>query len=74
VRRIAEIVGTVAMATDLGLGLLIEDAIRACLMSLNIGHRVGMTPAELGDLYYLTLLRMLGCTSGCSDNAYFFGD
>ena len=73
-RRIAEIVGTLAMATDLGLGLPIEHAIRACLMSVELGRRVGMAPAELSELYYLTLLRMLGCTSGSSDNAYFFGD
>ena len=33
-----------------------------------------MAPAELSELYYLTLLRMLGCTSGSADNAYFFGD
>src|ERR1700716_1906645 len=72
--RIAEIVGTLAMATDLGLGLPIEHAIRACLMSMEIGRRVGMAPVELSELYYLTLLRMLGCTSGSSDNAYFFGD
>jgi response regulator RpfG family c-di-GMP phosphodiesterase len=25
-------------------------------------------------VYYLTLLRMLGCTSGSADSAYFFGD
>jgi HD-GYP domain-containing protein (c-di-GMP phosphodiesterase class II) len=73
-RRIAEIVGTLAMATDLGLGLPIEHAIRACLMSIEMGRRVGMAPAELSALYYLTLLRMLGCTSGSADNAYFFGD
>ena len=51
------------MATDLGLGLPIEHAIRACLMSVNMGRRMRMTRAELSDLYYLTLLRMLGCTS-----------
>src|ERR1700737_88306 len=73
-RRIAEIVGTLAMATDLGLGLPIEHAIRACLMSVEMGRRLCMTPAELSDLYYLTLLRMLGCTGGSSENAYFFGD
>ena len=73
-RRIAEIVGTLAMATDLGLGLPIEHAIRACLMSIEIGRRLGMAPVDLSELYYLTLLRMLGCTSGSSDNAYFFGD
>src|SRR5258708_322740 len=73
-RRIAEIVGTLAMATDLGLGLPIEHAIRACLMSVEIGRRLGMAPVELSELYYLTLLRMLGCTSGSADNAHFFGD
>src|SRR3984893_2224218 len=73
-RRIAEIVGTLAMATELGLGLPIEHAIRACLMSIELGRRLGMAPVELSEVYYLTLLRMLGCTSGSSDNAYFFGD
>lgn len=62
------------MATDLGLGLPIEHAIRACLMALELGRRLGMSASELSDLYYLTLLRMLGCTSGSSDDAYFFGD
>jgi hypothetical protein len=47
VRRIAEIVGTLAMATDLGLGLPIEHAIRACLMSLEMGRRLAVAPAEL---------------------------
>src|SRR5229473_722020 len=73
-RRIAEIIGTLAMATDLGLGLPIEHAIRACLMSIEMGRRLGLAPAELSELYYLTLLRMLGCTSGSADYAYFFGD
>src|ERR1700694_4467185 len=73
-RRIAEIIGTLAMATDLGLGLPIEHAIRACLMSVELGRRLGVTTTELSEMYYLTLLRMLGCTSGSADNAYFFGD
>jgi HD-GYP domain-containing protein (c-di-GMP phosphodiesterase class II) len=74
VRRIAELVGVLAMATDLGLGLPIEHAIRASLMSVALGRRLAMSSAEMSDAYYLTLLRMLGCTSGSADNAYFFGD
>src|SRR5712692_3808304 len=73
-RRIAEIVGALAMATDLGLGLPTEHAIRACLMSVELGRRLGMAPAELSELYYLTLLRIVGCTSGSPDIAYSFGD
>ncbi len=68
-RRIAEIVGTLAMATDLGLGLPIEHAIRACLISIEMGRRVGMAPAELSELYYLTLLRMLGCRRTAASRA-----
>jgi len=62
------------MATDLGLGLPIEHAIRACLMGVAFGRRLGMSAPELSDLYYLTLLRMLGCTSESSEAAHFFGD
>jgi hypothetical protein len=38
------------MATDLGLGLPIEHAIRACLMSIEIGRRLGMAPVELSGV------------------------
>jgi HD-GYP domain-containing protein (c-di-GMP phosphodiesterase class II) len=71
---VAEVVAVLSMATDLGLGLPMEHAVRTCLISMELGRRLGMSSAELGDLYYLTLLRMLGCTSGSAQYAYFFGD
>src|SRR3989442_10738804 len=72
--RFAEVVAIIAMATDLGLGLPLEHAVRACLLSGEIGRRVGMGAGELGDLYYLTLLRMLGCTADSPYYAALFGD
>lgn len=72
--RVAELVGVLAMATDLGLGLPMEHAIRATRIGVAMGRRLGMSPAEASDLYYMMLLRMLGCTSGSGDNAHFFGD
>ena len=72
--RVAEVVAVLSMATDLGLGLPMEHAVRTCLMSMELGRRLGMSSAELGELYYLTLLRMLGCTTGSAENAYLFGD
>jgi HD-GYP domain-containing protein (c-di-GMP phosphodiesterase class II) len=74
VRRLAELVGVLAMATDLGLGLPIEHTIRATLMGLEMGRRLGAAPEELSDIYYLTLLRMLGCTTDSADYAHYFGD
>jgi HD-GYP domain-containing protein (c-di-GMP phosphodiesterase class II) len=71
---VAEVIAVLSMATDLGLGLPMEHAVRTGLISMELGRRLGMSSAELGDLYYLTLLRMLGCTTGSAEYAHFFGD
>src|SRR5258706_13911707 len=72
--RVAEVIGVLSMATDLGLGLPMAHAIRACLMGVELGRRVGLPGAELNDLFFLTLLRMLGCTTGSAEYAHYFGD
>lgn len=72
--RLAEVVAIVGMATDLGLGLPMEHAVRACLLSTEVGRRAGLSRDDLGDLYYLTLLRMLGCTADSGYYAELFGD
>jgi hypothetical protein len=72
--RFAEVIAVLAMATDLGLGLPLEHAIRACLLSVEIGRRFEMGPPELADVYYLTLLRMLGCAADSAAMAGFVGD
>ena len=40
--RLAEVVGAIARATDVGLGLPIEHAVRTCLLSLEMGRRIGL--------------------------------
>src|SRR4051812_18881395 len=62
------------MATDLGLGLPLEHTVRTCLLAMALGRRAGLTEPELSDLYYLTLLRMLGCTADSDYAAEIFGD
>lgn len=72
--RLAELVAVIAMATDLGMGLPMEHAIRTCLLAQQLGRRVGMSEAERSDLYYLSLLRMLGCTTDSAEYGRYFGD
>jgi HD-GYP domain-containing protein (c-di-GMP phosphodiesterase class II) len=72
--RLAEVLAVLAMATDLGLGLPMEHAIRTCLLGLELGRRTGLGGSDLSDLYYLTLVRMLGCTVDSGDYAEYFGD
>lgn len=64
----------IARASDAGLGLPIEHAIRTCLLSVELGRRLGLGTGDLADLYYLSLLRMLGCTAGSTGSADLFGD
>jgi hypothetical protein len=61
--RLAELVGALSLATDLGMGQPLEQAVRTCLMALGIGARLGLQPGELSDVFYVTLLRFLGCTA-----------
>jgi hypothetical protein len=72
--RLAEVIGILAMATDLGIGVPMEHTVRTCLLSLELGRHVGLSRVELVDLHDLTLLRMLGCTAGSADAAAYFGD
>ena len=72
--RLGEVLGVLAMATDLGTGLPMEHAIRTRLLSLELGRRIGLSGAELVDVYDLTLLRMLGCTADSHEASEYFGD
>jgi hypothetical protein len=40
--RSAEVIAVLPMATDLGLGLPLEHAVRACLLSVQLGRQAGM--------------------------------
>src|SRR5450631_1439846 len=72
--RLAELVGVAARACDVGIGLPIEHTIRTCLISVELGRRIGLSTGDLADLYYLSLLRMLGCTAGSAEAADLFSD
>ena len=72
--RLAEMVCVIALATDLGTGVAFEHAARTCLLSVELGRRLGLGVADLADLYYLTLLRMAGCTAESAGMAHHFAD
>jgi hypothetical protein len=71
--RLAELVGALSLATDLGMGQPLEQALRTCLIALGIGARLGLKPDELSGVFYVTLLRFLGCTADAHDMAALVG-
>jgi len=61
--RLADICAVLSLATDLAVGQPLEAGLRTCLIAQGLGDELGLTAGERHDLYYLTLLRMAGCTA-----------
>ena len=72
--RLAELLASLSLATDIGTGEPMEKAMRACLLAIRFGEKLGLSNSDLQDLYYLTLLRYIGCTASNQLLAAIFGD
>lgn len=72
--RLAELVATLSLGTDLGLGQPMEHMIRACLIALRLGDSIGLSGAERETVYYSGLLAWVGCHTDAYEQAKWFGD
>ena len=61
--RLAELMAALSLATDLGLGQPLEHELGVCLSALELADRLGCTPEESSDVYYVALLVHVGCTA-----------
>ena len=59
--RLAEVVASLSLATDLATGQPLEHGLRRALLALWLGADLGLDPAELSDVYYAALLGTVGC-------------
>lgn len=71
--RLAELMAALSLAIDLGMGQPLEQALRTCLIAIELGERMGLTKGEISEVFYLALLRFLGCTADAHELAEFFG-
>ena len=71
--RLAEFLAALSLATDLGMGQPLEQALRTCLIALALGERLGLRQEDLSDVYYVALLRFLGCTADAHEFAELVG-
>ena len=62
----AEVIAAFSYALDLTEGQPAGHCIRACWIGMQVGSELGLSPAELGDLYYTLLLKDLGCSSNAA--------
>jgi hypothetical protein len=63
-----------AAAADLGIGLPMDHGLRTILVAMELTDLTGLDVEQREDLFYLTLLRMAGCTVESSSLAFHFGD
>lgn len=71
--RLAEVMAALSLATDLGMGQPLEQALRTCLIAMALADRAGLSNEEEGDVYYVALLRFLGCTADAHEMAEMAG-
>jgi hypothetical protein len=72
--RLAELVATLSLAADLGLGQPMEHCLRQTIMALRLADRVGVDESELVATYYTGLLRHVYCHADAHEQAKWFGD
>jgi len=68
--RVAEVMASLSLATDLGLGQPLEHELGVCLSALELVDRFACTAEERSDVYYVALLAHVGCTAAAP---YFAG-
>jgi HD-GYP domain-containing protein (c-di-GMP phosphodiesterase class II) len=72
--RLAELVASLSLATDLGLGQPMEQAMRSCLVGLRLAELLELDERERAVVYYVALLAWVGCHADSHEQATWFGD
>jgi putative nucleotidyltransferase with HDIG domain len=72
--RLAELLATLSLGTDLGMGQPMEHVIRQSLIALRLAEHLRLGEAERRVVYYVGLLAWVGCHVDAYEQAKWFGD
>jgi HD-GYP domain-containing protein (c-di-GMP phosphodiesterase class II) len=72
--RLAELLGVLSLATDLGMGQPMEHVLRQCLICMRLAQILGLDEADREVVYYAALLAWVGCHVDAYEQAKWFGD
>jgi len=59
--RLAELMATLSIATDLGMGQPMDFALCACVLAVRLADQCGYSQEAVREVYYQALLRYIGC-------------
>src|SRR5262245_8391038 len=71
--RLAELTIALSLATDLGTGQPMEHGLRTCWLSLRVCDALDLDQPTRSCVYFVALLRFLGCTSDAAETAVLAG-
>ena len=71
--RAAEVIGTLCLATDLGMGFPFEHGLRSTVIAARLAEHLGVEPEVASETYYACLLAHSGCTGDAHVTADIFG-
>src|SRR6476469_839803 len=72
--RLAEFIATLALAQDNAFGQPLESQLRSCLLASWLCEAGGFESEVREDVYWVALLRYVGCTGHAHEVATVFGD
>lgn len=70
----AELLASLSLAIDLGLGLPVEHVLRQTVIATRLAAAAGLEPSDRETTYYTSLLAWVGCTADSAELARLFGD
>jgi len=71
---LAELVATLSLVADLGMGRPMERVLRQTVVAMRLGAAAGMDQVTCTSAYYISLLTWVGCAVDTSEVAALFGD
>jgi hypothetical protein len=72
--RLADLLAGLSIVVDLGYGLPLETAMRACLVGTALARRMGLSEREAAEVFYVSLLLHIGCLAYSHETIAWFGD
>src|SRR4051794_3479661 len=72
--RLSELMAAWSIAIDVGQAVPLETGLRVCSRAVRLGERAGADADEQRRVYYLALLRHIGCTAANPELAGLLGD
>jgi HD-GYP domain-containing protein (c-di-GMP phosphodiesterase class II) len=72
--RLADLLGGLSIASDLGFGLPPETSMRSCLLATGLARKLGLAEDEVADTFYASLLFHVGCPAYSHETVALFGN